>query len=331
MKTRALGLALGYAADRVLGDPRRWHPVSGFGTVARAVERVLYTDTRSAGIVYTAVLVGSAAALGHLADRAARDRPLLATSVTALATWTVLGGRSLGYEARTIDAQLRESDLAAARLQVTHLVGRDPSRLDADGIARATIESVAENTSDAVVAPLWWGALFGSAGLLGYRAANTLDARVGHRTPRHERFGWASARFDDVLNLAPARLTALLATVCGDDARAALRAWRRDARKHPSPNAGPVEASFAGALGIRLGGTNVYAGVAEDRGTLGDGRAPRPEDIGRTARLASAVGAGALMVAVALAATADSRPWSCAGSRGEPARRGRRGRRRLAS
>lgn len=301
MKARALGLALGYAADQLFGDPRRWHPVSGFGKLARAAEHRLYADHRPAGVVFTTLLVGSAATLGYAADRATRRHPTLSVAVTALATWTVLGGRSLGHEARTINAQLRGGDLTAARRQVTHLVGRDPSQLDEKGIARATIESVAENTSDAVVAPLWWGAVLGPAGLLGYRAANTLDARVGHRTPRLERFGWASARFDDLLNLAPARLTALLTVALGDDHRGALRAWRRDARKHPSPNAGPVEASFAGALGIRLGGTNVYHGVVEDRGTLGDGPAPHPADIGRTARLASAVGLGALATAVAVA------------------------------
>ncbi|MGA4689446.1 cobalamin biosynthesis protein [Rhodococcus sp. AB351] len=301
MKHRALGLALGYAADQLVGDPQRWHPVSGFGKLARAAEGRLYADHRAAGVVFTSLLVGSAGALGYVADRATRRRPVLSIAVTALTTWTVLGGRSLGFEARTIDAQLRDGDLAAARRQVTHLVGRDPSRLDENGIARATIESVAENTSDAVVAPLWWGAILGPAGLLGYRAANTLDARVGHRTPRLERFGWASARFDDLLNLVPARLTAVLAVALGEDGRGAVRAWRRDARQHPSPNAGPVEAAFAGALGVRLGGTNVYHGVVEDRGTLGDGPVPAPEDIGRTARLASKIGIGAVVAAVAVA------------------------------
>lgn len=301
MNARTTGLILGYLADRILGDPRRWHPVSGFGKLARATENVLYADNRAAGTVFATALVGSATALGYLADRATREKPLLATAVTAAATWVVLGGRSLDVEARTLDAQLRRDDLAAARQQITHLVGRDPTHLDGNDIARATIESVAENTSDAVVAPLWWGALLGPAGLLGYRAANTLDARVGHRTPRFERFGWASARLDDVLNLGPARLTAVLAVAFGNDRAGAVRAWRRDARKHPSPNAGPVEAAFAGALGIMLGGTNVYHGIVEDRGTLGDGHSPVPADIGRTARLASKVGAGALAVAAALA------------------------------
>ncbi|ETT24004.1 Cobalamin biosynthesis protein cbiB [Rhodococcus rhodochrous ATCC 21198] len=298
---RAAGLVLGYLADQAFGDPRRGHPVSGFGRIARTTERALYADHRAAGTLFTAVLVGGAAGLGYGVDRLTRRRPLVRTAVTAAATWTVLGGRSLAREATTIDCQLRRADLPAARRQVTHLVGRDPSRLDAAGVARATLESLAENTSDAVVAPLLWGAVAGPAGLLGYRAANTLDARVGHRTPRHEQFGWASARFDDLLNLAPARLSALLAAGLGERPGAALTAWRRDAHRHPSPNAGPVEAAFAGALGVTLGGVNVYHGVVEDRGTLGDGPAPEPGDIARGVRLAARVGAGALAVSAVVA------------------------------
>ena len=144
-----------------------------------------------------------------------------------------------------------------ARQRLTHLVGRDTTQLDEGEIARAVVESVAENTSDAVVAPLRAAArLAGVPGLLGYRAANTLDAMVGHRSERYLEFGWASARLDDLLNLPGARLTALLAALLGPSPRDALATWRRDASAHPSPNAGPVEASFAGALGIRLGGEN---------------------------------------------------------------------------
>src|SRR5699024_4241610 len=195
---------------------------------------------------------------------------LLSTASTAAATWAVLGGATLAHEARAVEQHLAGGDLTAARAQVTHLVGRDPESMGADDVARATVESVAENTSDAVVAPLLWGAAAGPAGLLGYRAVNTLDAMVGHRSARYERFGWASARVDDAASLVPARLTALLAVLLGGRPSAAVRAWRRDARAHPSPNAGPVEAAFAGALGIRLGGVNVYRGAVEDRGALGD-------------------------------------------------------------
>ena len=201
---------------------------------------------------------------------------------------------------------LAADDVEAARARIPHLCGRDPQSLDRDGLARATVESVAENTSDAVVGPLVWGAAFGVPGLLGYRAVNTLDAMVGHRSPRHLRFGWAAARVDDAANLLPSRLSAALAVglsplVGGRPSRAAS-AWRRDGRKHPSPNAGPVEAAFAGALGRTLGGRLSYAGRVEDRPLLGDGPAPDADDVLRAARLSAAVtvAAGALAVGARL-------------------------------
>lgn len=303
--SRALGLVAGFVADRLLGDPTRLHPVAGFGRVAAAVERRVYADDRRPGVLFTAGLVGTTVAAGLAAQRATRHRPVTQALLVAAATWAVLGGRSLAREATTIAGQLQGGDLAAARTQVTHLVGRDPSQLDADGIARATVESVAENTSDAVVAPLLAGALFGVPGLLGYRASNTLDAMVGHRNPRYLRFGWASARLDDLLNLAPARLAGLLTvglapTVGGRPHRAAA-AWARDAAAHPSPNAGVVEAAFAGALDVTLGGRNVYSGRIEDLPTMGSGPAPGMADIPRSVRLADAVDWAALAVAVSLA------------------------------
>ena len=302
----ASGMLLGYLADQLVGDPRRGHPVAGFGRAAAALERRTYRDTRVAGTIHTAALVGAAVGLGVAADRLTRSRPAARTLVTAAATWLVLGGRSLGREATAVGGLLEAPDLSGARRRITHLVGRDPERLDADGIARACVESVAENTSDAVVGPLVWGAVAGVPGLLGYRAVNTLDAMIGHRSARYERFGWAAARLDDVANLVPARLSAGLA-VCaaplvGGSPVAALRVARRDSRRHPSPNAGPVEAAFAGALGRTLGGVNTYDGTVEDRGTLGDGPAPAPADIGRAVRLSALVGAGAAAVAAGLAA-----------------------------
>lgn len=303
MRPISAGLVLGFVADRLLGDPRRLHPVAGFGQVAAALERRTYADRRAAGALHVGALVGGAGVVGVAARSAARGRgPATEVVLTAACTWAVLGGRSLEREARAVHALLDADDLPGARRRVTHLVGRDPSTLDVAGVARATVESVAENTSDAVVAPLVAGAVAGVPGLLAYRAANTLDAMVGHRTPRLERFGWASARLDDALNLLPARLSATLAVVTAPlvdgSPRAAVRAWRRDARHHPSPNAGPVEAAFAGALGVRLGGVNVYAGRTEDRHTLGDGRAVRPDDVARATRLARAVDVGALLTCV---------------------------------
>ena len=167
MLSRALGLVLGFVADRLLGDPRRFHPVAGFGRLAAGVERRLYADDRMRGVAHSALLVGATGALGLAADRMTVRRPLLHTALTAATTWAVLGGRSLGREADAVHAHLEAGDLPAARQQLTHLVGRDTSRLDESEVSRATIESVAENTSDAVVAPLVAGAFGGIGGLVG--------------------------------------------------------------------------------------------------------------------------------------------------------------------
>ncbi len=226
-------------------------------------------------------------------------------------TWAVLGGTSLVREGDALGRSLEAGDLDAARARIPHLCARDPALLDAAGMARAGVESLAENTSDAVVAPLLWGAVAGVPGLLGYRAVNTLDAMVGYRSARYARFGRAAARLDDVVNLVPARLTAvltvLLAPAVGGRPADAVRAWRRDAAGHPSPNAGPVEATAAGALGLRLGGRTEYAYGAEDRPALGDGRTPRPSDLRRTARLSRLLGGAAAAVAVVVAARVPSR------------------------
>jgi adenosylcobinamide-phosphate synthase len=300
----AAGLALGFAADRIWGDPRRGHPVAGFGRVADSLERRTYADSRVVGTGHVMILVGAAGGLGLIMEALAGSRPVLRTTLTAVATWTVLGGRSLSREAGAVADQLAADDLAAARVQVRSLVGRETADLGSDEIARACVESVAENTSDAVVAPLLWGAVAGMPGLLGYRAINTLDAMIGHRTARYRRFGWAAARLDDLVNWIPARVSGLvaagLALLVGGTCTPARRAMARDARQHPSPNAGVVEAAFAGALGVQLGGRSVYAGEAEDRGLLGNGRPVRLEDVARAVRLADAVGLASLIIAVLL-------------------------------
>lgn len=316
-RSRSAGLLLGAGLDRLLADPARWHPVAGFGRVALALEQRLHPSgrhrtpapaarLRRRGVLHVAVLVGGTTAAGVLAERAAARHPAAHVVVTAAATWAVLGGTSLEREAHAVAGLLEDDDLAAARQRLTHLVGRDPSRLDADEVARAVVESVAENTSDAVVAPLVLGAVLGVPGLLGHRAANTLDAMVGHRSERYADFGWAAARLDDVLALPGSRLSALLAVVLGADRAAAWRAWRGDAPGHPSPNAGPVEAAFAGALGVRLGGRNTYGDRVEDRHRLGDGRPPRVPDVRRATALARRVDAGAVALS-ALAALLSGR------------------------
>jgi len=311
VRARALGILAGYLADRQWGDPQRGHPVAGFGRLAQRLEHGVWADDRRAGAAYTTALVGGATVLGCALERTTRRSPVTRFVLTAAVTWAVLGGRSLESEAAAVRHRLDLIDLDPAREQLTHLVGRDTTTLDAPDIARATIESVAENTSDAVVAPLAAGALFGIPGLPAYRAANTLDAMVGYRNERYVNFGWASARLDDLLNWVPARVGAALATLLapavGGTSHQALTVWRRDASGHPSPNAGQVEAAFAGALGIRLGGVNEYGGIVEDRHTLGDGSAPLPDDIDRATKLGRLVGHASVALAVAISAGRRSR------------------------
>jgi adenosylcobinamide-phosphate synthase len=296
-----VGIAGGLGLDALLGDPRRGHPVAAFGSVAARTERVVHRDSRAVGTAYALLLSGGVTVASGLVARRVRN-PLVRTALTALATWSAVGGTTLRREALTMHALLDAGDVEGARERLPHLCGRDPAGLQVRDLVRATVESVAENTSDAVVAPLLWGALAGVPGLVGYRAVNTLDAMVGHRSPRYERFGWASARLDDVVNLAPARLTARLAIVLAPlaDGRAAeaRRVRVRDGHKHPSPNAGPVEAAFAGALGRTLGGRVVYSGRVEDRPLLGNGPAPTVGDIPRAVRLSTAVGLTAGVLAV---------------------------------
>ena len=303
---RAVGLLLGAAADAAFGDPRRHHPVAAFGRLAAGVERACYAQHRLAGLVYTGTLVGLAAAAGGLLERAGRGRAAVQVAVTALATWVALGGASLAEEGAAMARVLDAGDLEGARARLPQLCGRDPDFLDLAGVARASVESIAENTSDAVVAPLVWGAVAGVPGLLAYRAANTLDAMVGYRSPRYRRFGWAAARLDDIANLLPSRAAAGLTTLCaplvGGSARHAWQAWRRDAAAHPSPNAGQVEAAFAGALEVRLGGPTVYPHGTEQRPVLGHGRSPDASDLTRGVELSRVIGLVAAALCAALAA-----------------------------
>jgi adenosylcobinamide-phosphate synthase len=300
----AAGLAAGFAADLAFGDPRRGHPVALFGTAASRLEQRMWADSRVRGAVYTGVCAGAATGLGLVARRLTR-RPFARFAATAAATWVVLGGRGLAAEGSAMADLLEDADLPAARRRLSHLCARDATGLGSGQLARAATESIAENTSDAVIAPLLWGAVAGIPGLLGYRALNTLDAMVGYRSPRFEKFGWASARADDLVNLVPARVGAVITATCaaavGGSPSRTWRVWRRDGSRHPSPNAGQVEAAFAGALGVRLGGVNSYDGYVEDRGTLGDGHQPGTADLRRAVRLSRVTGFAALCVAIAVA------------------------------
>lgn len=324
---RSAALLAGVAADAVLGDPRRWHPVAGFGHLAIAAERANYADSRMRGLLHCVVLVGGAVLMGSALERSVRERPWRRATLIAAGTWVAVGGASLSREATALAASLGDGDLLAARARLPSLCGRDPRELPAGELARAAVESVAENTSDAVVAPLFWGAIAGLPGLLGYRAINTLDAMVGHRNARYRRFGWASARADDVANWIPARVTAalfcLLAPAVGGRSVEAARILRRFGAAHPSPNAGRCEASMAGALGVRLGGANRYGSRIERRPVLGEGRAPHGADIVRAVRL-SRVTTVAAAVVVATAALAARRCAAvAAGPVRRPAARGR--------
>jgi adenosylcobinamide-phosphate synthase len=284
----------GYAADLALGDPRRWHPVAGFGHVSSRLERALYAPSRLRGAIHAAVLVGGAALGGAALGRAGRGAAL------AGLIWTALGGRSLRREAHRVAAALERGDLQGARAALPALAGRDPEGLTSDELCRAVVESVAENTSDAVVGALLWGAVAGPAGVAAYRAANTLDAMVGHRSDRYSEFGWAAARLDDAMSWPAARagaaLTVLCAPVAGGSPRRVWRVLRRDGAAHPSPNAGRMEAAFAGALGLRLGGPLTYDGRLEERPHLGDGPVPAVADIRRATRLSLAVGAASAAI-----------------------------------
>ncbi|WP_372451137.1 cobalamin biosynthesis protein [Nonomuraea rhizosphaerae] len=299
---RPLGIALGVALDAVLADPRTAaHPVALFGRAAARLEQALYGDARRNGVAHVVLCVGAVTTLGVAAERT--SDPTVRTALTALATWAVLGGTTLAREGAYLATALENGDLARARERLPHLCGRDPSHLEPPEIARATVESLAENTSDAVVAPLLWGAVAGIPGLLAYRAINTLDAMIGHRSPRYKRFGWAAARLDDVANYLPARVTGLITVLVGPDPAQALAVLRDDGHRHPSPNAGRCEAAFAGALGLTLGGTNVYGGRTEHRPTMGHGRKPGIGDIRRAARLTRTVSLTAAGLAVLTAWT----------------------------
>jgi adenosylcobinamide-phosphate synthase len=278
LRTRARVTGLGLLLDRFVGEPPvELHPVGAFGRLMQRVEGSIYADARPPGVWYT----GAGVALGFLAGRACPP---------AVAVGTVVAGRELRSAATRVRDALVAHDVERARDQVTALVGRDPERLDERALAAAVIESLAENTVDAVVAPVWWALVAGAGAAAAYRAVNTMDAMVGHRSARYERFGWASARLDDLANYVPARLTAGLTSLVRP-ARAALvgRAVREHAPAHPSPNAGVAEAAFAAVLGVELGGPLRYAGRLEARPRLGWGPRPTVPDIDRALALASHV------------------------------------------
>jgi len=267
--------------DAWLGESQRFHPLVAFGRLVRWIESRVHADRRSAGVLaWCMAVLPLVAAVSVTLVVAPWFRFVLDVVVLYLA----IGLRSLGEHAMPVAQALREGNLVEARAAVGRMVSRDTDVLDASHVASAASESVLENGNDAVFGALFWFALLGAPGAVLYRLANTLDAMWGYRTPRYDRFGWMAARADDVLNFLPARLTALSYVLLGD-AQRAWRCWRNQAPAWDSPNAGPVMAAGAGALGVQLGGAAPYDGVWEPRPALGEGNPPDADTIVRALRM----------------------------------------------
>jgi len=291
-------MAVAMGVDAVLGWPdglftRLGHPVTWLGRLIGALDaRWNRTEDapwkrRAAGIVTALIVIALSSGLA-LAVQTAMPQGWSRFVLLGILAWPFVALRSLHDHVGAVAHPLQSADLAAARSAVSKIVGRDPAHLDEAAIARAAIESLAENTSDGIVAPLFWGVLFGLPGIVGYKAVNTLDSMIGHRNERHESFGWAAARIDDVANLAPARLTGLLFALMSAHPMEAMSCMIKDARRHRSPNAGWPEAAMAGALGVRLCGPRFYHGELADEPWLnGAARDPIAGDIARGLKLYS--------------------------------------------
>jgi adenosylcobinamide-phosphate synthase len=258
------------AVDKWLGEPRRAHPLVGFGKLAAKLEAALNTGRRGRLFGILAWLLAVAPPV-LIATWLVLTLPLIWSCALHVALlYFALGARSLHDHIEPIGRALAKRDLAQARVLTARIVSRETSHADESALSRAAVESALENGNDAIFGALFWFAIFGGPGALGFRLANTLDAMWGYRTPRYLRFGWAAARLDDVLNWIPARLTAASYALLGDTLTA-LRCWREQAPRWDSPNAGPVMSSGAGSLNVLIGGPAVYHGVLEHRPTLGFG------------------------------------------------------------
>jgi adenosylcobinamide-phosphate synthase len=283
--------------DGLLGWPERLfarigHPVTWLGALIAALDERLNrsSDTpiqrRIAGAATALLVLIVAAGFGCVLQRVVPSG-LIGTILLGALAWPLVAFRSLYDHVAGVRDPLRAQNIEAARKAVAMIVGRDPQTLDEAGIARAAIESLAENASDGIVAPIFWGSLFGLPGIIAYKAINTLDSMIGHRTERHEAFGWAAARIDDAANFIPARLTGLMFVLLAGDKRAqAMSCMRNDARHHRSVNAGCPEAAMAGALGVRLCGPRFYEGKPANEPWLnGEARDPAAIDITRGLKL----------------------------------------------
>lgn len=285
-------MVVAMAVDALSGWPswlfaRIGHPVTWLGRLIGAIDAAWNRDSdppafrRAAGGAGALLVIAISVAIGWVLQSLLPWGWIEIILVGVLA-WPLVALRSLHDHVAAVAKPLQAGDIAAARAAVSRIVGRDPATLDEAGIARAAIESLAENASDGIVAPVFWGALFGLPGILGYKAINTLDSMIGHRSERHEAFGWAAARIDDVANFIPARLTGFLFVLLSARRSEALSCMTRDARRHRSPNAGWPEAAMAGALDVRLSGPRIYHGSATDEPWLNEGaRDPLAADISR--------------------------------------------------
>ncbi|MCA1372988.1 cobalamin biosynthesis protein CobD [Bradyrhizobium sp. NBAIM08] len=283
-------MVVAMAVDALLGWPawlfaRIGHPVTWLGGLIAGIDTALNRASdppalrRAAGVAGALAVIALSAALGWALQSLLPSGWIQIVLIGILA-WPLVALRSLHDHVAAVATPLLAGDVAAAREAVSRIVGRDPASLDQAGIARAAIESLAENASDGIVAPVFWGALLGLPGILGYKAINTLDSMIGHRSERHEAFGWAAARIDDVANFVPARLTGFLFVLLAPQRSESLACMTRDARRHRSPNAGWPEAAMAGGLGVRLSGPRIYHGSATEEPWLNEGaRDPRAADI----------------------------------------------------
>lgn len=302
---RAVGLLLGVMADAMVGESVRGRADATLTRVARAVQRRVPADHPVAGAVHVGAVAGAAVLAGVAVERVGRTRPLLNAVTTAAGTWAVLGGARLATDGTALARQLETGDVRATRQTLAHWDPRCSDDLDAVALARASVEAVAHNSSDTVVAPLLWGAVAGVPGLLGSRAVGVVRRTSGER-PDRRRSSAASAHLDTVVNLLPTRLAAALtvagAPVVGGSARAAWQAWRRDTVLHPHPNSGRVVAAYAGALEVRLGGRTAYPDGVRELPVLGDGRNPDAGHVTRAVELSRVVGwlAGVTSAVVAL-------------------------------
>jgi adenosylcobinamide-phosphate synthase len=277
--------------DALLGEPRRFHPLAGLGNWARCIENFCYpsndlTATRLYLLGFAAVFL--VISPFFLLALWLQSLPVLGVIFSALLLYFCIAPRSLREHAMRVFAALKSADLATARLAVSMMVSRNTTQLSENGVAKATVESVLENGNDAIFAALFWYVVAGLPGVILYRISNTLDAMWGYRNARYNHFGWAAARLDDALNFVPARLTALSYTLLGKT-RSALHCWRTQALLWDSPNAGPVMASGAGALQVKLGGAAIYHGVSEARPLLGCGAEVAAGDIARAVALVQRV------------------------------------------